>query len=49
MDQGCLYFTQVPLKSLAFIVFVVTYSELETDTEYTDMYMFGVIYVKKKF
>ena len=46
MDQGGLYFTQASLKSLDFIVFVVKYSGLQTDTENTSMYMFGVIYVE---
>ena len=49
MDQGCSYFTQASLKSLDCIVFVVKYIVLQTDTENTYMYMFGVIYVKNKF
>ena len=47
MDQGCSYFTKASLKSLDFIVFIVKYSGLQTDTGNTCMYMFGVIYVKK--
>ena len=46
MDQGCSYFTQASLKSLDLLVFVAQYSGLQTDTENTWMYIFGVIYVK---
>ena len=46
MDQGCSYFTQASLKTLDFIAFIVKYNGLQTDTENTGMYMFGIIYVK---
>ena len=46
MYQGCSYFTQTALESLDFIVFLVKYGGLQTDTENTCMFMFKVIYVK---